>query len=84
VALIPGVPIVRLLIGVQVLNGVLLPIILLFILVLANDGRLTGALRNGWISKSLGWGTFVLVTSAVLVLLGTQLLGVLGMNASVG
>ena len=74
VALIPGVPVVQLLVGVQVLNGMLLPIILVFVLILANDRRLTGALRNGRVSSVLGWGTFVLVTGAVGVLLGSQLL----------
>jgi Mn2+/Fe2+ NRAMP family transporter len=78
VALVPGVPVVQLLVGVQVLNGMLLPVILVFILILANDGRLTGALRNGPVNRVLGWGTFVLVTCAVLVLLGTQLLGLFG------
>jgi Mn2+/Fe2+ NRAMP family transporter len=78
VALVPNVPIVQLLVGVQVLNGMLLPIVLLFILILASDRRLTGGLRNGWISRVLGWGTFVIVTSAVLVLLGSQLLGAIG------
>lgn len=82
VALIPGIPIVQLLVGVQVLNGTLLPIILLFILVLAHDRRLTGRLRNGPISQVLGWGTFAIVTSAVVVLLGSQLLSLLGVNAS--
>ncbi len=80
VALIPGIPIVQLLVGVQVLNGVLLPIILIFILLLANDRRLTGGLGNGPISQVLGWGTFVIVASAVLVLLGSQLLRALGGN----
>jgi Mn2+/Fe2+ NRAMP family transporter len=78
VALIPGVPVVQVLVGVQVLNGMLLPIILLFILILANDRRLTGTLRNGRMSQVLGWGTFVLVTGAVGVLLGGQLLALAG------
>ncbi len=80
VALIPGVPVVQVLVGVQVLNGMLLPVILLFILILARDRRLTGGLRNGPISQVLGWGTLVLVTGAVAVLLVSQLLGLLGIN----
>jgi len=80
VALIPNIPVVQLLVGVQVLNGALVPIILLFILVLAGDRRLIGRLHNGPVSQFLGWGTFVIVTSAVLVLLGTQLLGAFGVS----
>jgi Mn2+/Fe2+ NRAMP family transporter len=78
VALLPNVPIIQLLVGVQVLNGMLLPIVLLFILVLSSDRRLMGTLRNGTANRLLGWGTFLLVTTAVLVLLGSQLLGALG------
>jgi Mn2+/Fe2+ NRAMP family transporter len=75
VALVPNVPIIQLLVGIQVLNGALLPIILVFILVLARDRRLMGNLRNGPITTALGWGTLLLVSSAVLVLFGSQLFG---------
>jgi Mn2+/Fe2+ NRAMP family transporter len=80
VALVPDVPVVQVLVGVQVLNGMFLPVVLVFILLLANDKRLTGALRNGPINRVLGWGTFALVTGAVVVLLGSQLLGILGIT----
>ena len=81
VALLPGVPIIQLLVGVQVLNGVLLPIVLIFILVLSSDRRLTGSLRNGRLSLILGWGTFVLVTAAVVVLLVNQVVTALGISS---
>ncbi len=55
-ALIPGIPLIRLLIGVQVLNGILLPIILVFLLILINDERLVGGLRNGRLNNILGKG----------------------------
>jgi NRAMP (natural resistance-associated macrophage protein)-like metal ion transporter len=80
VALIPNVPLIQLLIGVQVLNGILLPFVLLFILILASNRRLTGDLRNGRLSLVLGWGTFVLVTVAVLVLLASQAFAALGVS----
>jgi Mn2+/Fe2+ NRAMP family transporter len=80
VALIPNVPVIQLLVGVQVLNGILLPFILAFILILASDRRLTGRLRNGPWTTLLGWATFALVTSAVVVLLGSQLLDLFGIH----
>jgi Mn2+/Fe2+ NRAMP family transporter len=80
VALVPGVPVVQVLVGVQVLNGMLLPVILVFILMLGNDRRLTGALCNGPLGRILGWGTFALVTCAVVVLLGSQVLGMFGVT----
>jgi NRAMP (natural resistance-associated macrophage protein)-like metal ion transporter len=68
-ALIPNIPVIKLLLLVQALNGALLPIILLFIMRLINDERLTGALKNTRIYNLLGWGTFALVTSAVTIML---------------
>jgi NRAMP (natural resistance-associated macrophage protein)-like metal ion transporter len=47
VMLIPGVPIAGVAIGTQVLDGILLPVLLVFIIVLANDRRLLGRRRNG-------------------------------------
>ena len=79
-ALVPGLPVIKLLVAIQVLNGVLLPIILVFILLLINDQRLTGELRNTRLYNVLGWGTFAMITVAVTVMLGGQLLELLGIN----
>jgi NRAMP (natural resistance-associated macrophage protein)-like metal ion transporter len=73
-ALIPNVPVIQVLVAIQVLNGVLLPIILVFILLLVNDQRLTGDLKNTRLYNVLGWGTFALVTTAVIIMLGSQVL----------
>ena len=45
-ALLPGLPVMRWLVGVQVLNGVLLPIVLFFVIRLANDAALMADLKN--------------------------------------
>ncbi|MGB9178022.1 MAG: Nramp family divalent metal transporter [Pyrinomonadaceae bacterium] len=79
-ALVPGLPVIKLLVAIQVLNGVLLPIILVFILLLINDHRLTGELKNTRLYNVLGWGTFGMITIAVTVMLGGQLLELLGIN----
>src|SRR5439155_9050101 len=81
VALVPNVPLIQLLVGIQALNGVLLPIILVFLLVLINDRRLVGPLRNSGRYNVLGWGTFALVAIAVATLLGGQLLGLFSIDA---
>ena len=72
VALIPGIPVIQLLVGIQVLNGALLPIILVFILLLAQNGRLMGRMRNGRVTTILGWATFVMITLAVLILFASS------------
>lgn len=76
VALIPNLPVMKLLVGVQVLNGALLPIVLVFIMLLANDKAFMGELRNSRLANLLGWATVVTITTAVLVMFGAQLLGV--------
>jgi NRAMP (natural resistance-associated macrophage protein)-like metal ion transporter len=68
VALIPSVPIISLLVGIQVLNGFLLPIVLGFILVLAGDSRSMGKLANTPLQAILGWVTLIGVTAAALLL----------------
>jgi len=75
VSLIPGLPVIRWLLFVQVLNGALLPVLLVFILVLVNDPRLAGELKNSRLNNWLGWGTFTLITAAVIGMLVSQLLG---------
>lgn len=80
VALIPRLPVIKLLLWVQVLNGTLLPIILVFILLLIKDQRLVGELKNTGLYNVLGWGTFVMITLAVLVMLANQLVEALGIH----
>jgi Mn2+/Fe2+ NRAMP family transporter len=68
VAIIPGVPVIELLVGVQVVNGVLLPITLFFVWRLASNRELMGDYGNGRIFNFLA-GATVVVTSALSLLL---------------
>jgi Mn2+/Fe2+ NRAMP family transporter len=65
----PGIPLIDLLVGIQVLNGILLPVVLGFILLLAADQRLMGSLRNTAPQAALGWGTLLMVSGAALLLI---------------
>ncbi len=56
VVLIPGISLIPLIISAQIANGVLLPIVLVFILRLAADRRLMGDAANGRLASVLGWG----------------------------
>ncbi len=77
-SLVPSLPVIQWLVTVQVLNGVLLPVMLVFILRLSNDEQLMGTLKNTRTYNILGWGTFALVTTAVVIMLGGQVLSWLG------
>ncbi len=84
IALIPGVPVIQALVGIQVLNGILMPVTLAFILVLASDRRLMDDLVNSRLENALGWLTWVGVVVLVAVLVGGQALGMLGVGPFAG
>jgi NRAMP (natural resistance-associated macrophage protein)-like metal ion transporter len=55
--LIPGLPLLKIMLLSQTANGVLLPFILIFMLLLARDERLMGPYRNGPVLGALSWAT---------------------------
>jgi len=78
VALIPGLPLIQLMIIVQVINGVLLPILLVFILLLVNDRGIMGKYVNGPINNTIAIATTVLLSALSLVLIASIVLPILG------
>ncbi len=78
VVLVPGMPLTGLIILSQNLNGILLPIILVFMLRLANNPRIMGSHTNPRWLNVLGWGLTGLVAALTLVLLGSALTGLVG------
>jgi len=80
VALVPGVPLISLLLWIQTLNGLLLPVIMAFILLLINNERLVGSLRNGVWYNVLGWGSLIMVVLAAGGLLLNEALSVFGVG----
>jgi Mn2+/Fe2+ NRAMP family transporter len=75
VALIPGVPVIKLLVAVQVVNGVLLPITLVFIWRLASSRELMGDYSNGPIFGLLAGATVFATSTLSLLLLGVTFAG---------
>lgn len=70
VALIPGLPLFQIFVYVYLLNGILLPVVLILMLRLANTKRLMGKHINSPLANVLGWGiTAVLIalTAALVV-----------------
>ncbi len=68
IAVIPNLPIIRVLLVTQVINGLLLPIILFAILRLINNRELMGAYVNGRVYNLGAWLTAIIVTSLSLLL----------------
>jgi NRAMP (natural resistance-associated macrophage protein)-like metal ion transporter len=73
--LIPGLPLIQVMFSAQVLNGLLLPVILVFVMLLAGDKRLMGNLASGRINLALGWGVTALLVDMSIVLAVTALNG---------
>ncbi|HVQ36788.1 MAG TPA: Nramp family divalent metal transporter [Pyrinomonadaceae bacterium] len=72
IAVIPNLPLIRVLLVTQVINGLLLPIILFAILRLVNNRDLMGAQVNGPLYNIGAWATAVIVTAlSVLYILVT-------------
>jgi NRAMP (natural resistance-associated macrophage protein)-like metal ion transporter len=75
VALIPNVPVIKLLVGVQVVNGVLLPITLFFVWRLAANRELMGPYANGRTFNGLAGATVITTSTLSLLLLAVTFSG---------
>jgi Mn2+/Fe2+ NRAMP family transporter len=62
-------------IGTQTLDGVLLPVLLVFILILANDRRLLGRYRNGPVNNVIAGALTVVLSALTAYLVVTTLTG---------
>lgn len=73
--LIPGLPLIGVMFLSQVFDGLLLPIILVFVLLIARDRNIMGRLRSGVIGISLGWLVTALISLLSVALVVTTVLG---------
>jgi Mn2+/Fe2+ NRAMP family transporter len=75
IAIIPGLPLIRVLVVTQFINGLLLPVMLVAILRLAGDRTLMGEYANGAVYNVLAWLTVFIVSALSLVLAAKTLFG---------
>jgi Mn2+/Fe2+ NRAMP family transporter len=73
VAITPGIPVIHLLVGVQVINGFLLPVTLFFVWRLASNRELMGEYANGRTFNLLAGATVVATSALSLILLAVTL-----------
>ncbi|MDQ3711061.1 MAG: divalent metal cation transporter, partial [Acidobacteriota bacterium] len=74
VALIPGIPQIKLLLFTQTINGLLLPIILIAIVSLASNREIMGDYKNSFLFNCLAWTITIVVSSLSLLLIGTTVI----------
>src|SRR6202161_1945704 len=61
VILLPNIPVVKIIVLSQVVNGVVLPFVLIFMLLLVNKSELMGQYINGTWFNIIAWGTTVIM-----------------------
>jgi Mn2+/Fe2+ NRAMP family transporter len=79
IILIPRVPLIQIMVLPQAVNGMLLPIVLIFMLRLINKEELMGKFTNGKLYNVIAWGSaFFLIGLSVLMLATTFVSGLKG------
>jgi Mn2+/Fe2+ NRAMP family transporter len=73
VILIPGFPLVRMILASQVINGVLLPLVLIFMMLLVNKQRLMKKWRNNTFYNVVGWTSVVVLIGLTCALLAVNI-----------
>ncbi len=76
IVLLPGVNLMGIMLTAQFINGLVLPVLLVFMAIIAADKRVMGAYRVRMSSRILIWLTVSIVTVLTVILLGMQVLGV--------
>jgi Mn2+/Fe2+ NRAMP family transporter len=68
----PHVPLIAVMYYSQVLNGLLLPFILIFMLLLINDRKIMGEYTNGPVMNVLSWSTVIILICLSLVMVASS------------
>jgi NRAMP (natural resistance-associated macrophage protein)-like metal ion transporter len=71
VVLLPRLPLIRIMLVSQIVNGMLLPFVLIYMLRLANDEKLMGVHRNGRWFNVVAWTTAVIMIALTAYLVAT-------------
>ncbi len=72
--LVPGVPLLRIILVSQILNGILLPFVLFFMVVLVNRTKIMGRFSNGTPYNVVTWATIVVLVVLSFALVLTSVL----------
>ena len=76
VVLIPNLDLMGIMLTAQFINGVILPVLLVFMALIAADKRIMGSFVSKWGGKIVIWATVAIVTVLTVALLVMQILGI--------
>lgn len=74
--LIPDLPLVKVMLFSQDVNGILIPVVLVFILLLVNNRRLMGRYVNGPWYNLIAWASTAIIVAFTGLLVATSILGI--------
>ena len=72
IILIPNAPLITIMLLSQVVNGVMLPFVLIFMLLLVNDASLMGEFVNSKTYNLIAWATVIIMAALTLALVATS------------
>ena len=72
--LMPGVPLLKIILTSQVMNGLLLPVVLVFMAILIRRRELMGEYINGPVYNAITWGTTIVLVGLALAMVVTSFL----------
>ncbi len=77
IILIPGAPLITITIWTQVINGMLLPVVLICMMIMVNKKEIMGSYVNNGFQNFVGWSTsLVLIALTFFLVLGPLLTGI--------
>ncbi len=71
IILVPGTPLITLTLWTQIINGILLPVVLVSMILLVNNKKIMGTYTNRPFQNMVGWVTVVVLTGLSLMLVAT-------------
>ncbi len=74
IILLPHSPLIKITIWSQVINGVLLPVVLICMMLLVNDRRIMGLHVNRRLNNIIGWGAVVILIGLSVILIAIPLI----------
>lgn len=73
IILIPNANLIGITLGTQVINGILLPVVLVCMMLMVNNKDIMGEYVNKGIGNIVGWGTIIILIILTVILTGTSL-----------
>ena len=67
--MIPNAPLIAITLWTQIINGILLPVVLVCMILLVNNKKIMGEYTNKPVQNIIGWGTVIILVGLSLTLL---------------